>query len=261
LDLHILGNRIVTKKVLSREDWQMSQPFPNTRRRFLVVRKVSLRCLSLGSLALACLISGCIANVQVPAVDQFHIVSERQEKGVNAEVHAEILLNNLFELLRANEGVEVPICTAAKDSRQCISDGFSVFVWGGVIPGVGGRTSYVFSEVSRNENKLAFTKDNRTTTFIGTPMYAQANKCQMSVKNGGLQVEMDKYYANWMGVGQMFMAEGWAIDYMDLQRGVLGLQLELDIQGVLTVGGGSRYLLLKFPNIPESLPQSASQLK
>jgi hypothetical protein len=215
--------------------------------------------LSLCSLAL--LVSGCIANVQVPAVDQFLIASEMQEKSINAGVHSEILLNNLFELLRANEGIEVPICTAAKDSRQCVTDGFSVFVWGGVIPGVGGRTIYVFSELSRNENRLAFTKDNRTTTFIGTPMYTQANKCQVSVKNGGLQVEMDKYYANWMGVGQMFMAEGWTIDYMDLHRGILGLQLELDIKGIFTIGGGSRYILLKFPNIPELLPQSVSQLK
>lgn len=209
---------------------------------------------------LAWLLSGCIANVQIPAVDEFRIASGAQEESIDAGVHGKILLNNLYELLRANEGIEVPICTAAKDSRQCITDGFSVFVWGGFIPGAGGRTCYVFSEMTLGEDQLEFTKDNRSTTFVGTPMYTRGNTCRLNVKDGGLQVEMTRYYASWMGVGQMFMAEGWAIDFMDLNRGIVGLQLELDIKGVLTIGGGSRYILLKFPNVPESLALSEEEI-
>jgi len=198
--------------------------------------------------------------VQIPPVDQFHISSGAHEESVDAGVHGTLLLNNLYELLKANEGIEVPICTAARDSRQCIEDGFSVFVWGGYIPGVGGRTCYVFSKITISDKQLEFTKDNRTTTFIGTPMYAAENTCQVTVKGGGLEAEMTRYYASWMGIGQMFMAEGWAIDFMDLQHGIIGLQLELDIKGLFTVGGGSRYLLLKFPNVPEALSQSEGQL-
>ena len=209
--------------------------------------------------SLACLLSGCIAKVQIPAVDEFRIASGAEEGSIDAGVHGKILLNNLYELLRANEGIDVPLCTAAKDSRQCITDGFSVFVWGGFIPGAGGRTCYVFSEISLVEDQLEFTKDNRSTTFIGTPMYTRGNTCRVNVRDGGLQVEMARYYASWMGVGQMFMAEGWAIDFIDLNRGIVGLQLELDIKGVLTIGGGSRYILLKFPNIPESPGRSQTQ--
>jgi len=92
-------------------------------------------------------------------------------------------------------------------------------------------------------------------------MYTHGNKCRAAFKDGGLQVQMANYYASWMGVGQMFMAEGWAIDYMDLDHGIVGLQLVIDIKGILTSGGGSRYVLLKFPHIPESSLQSESQAK
>lgn len=208
-------------------------------------------CILLASLAW--LLAGCVAKVEIPAVDQFHIAADVPGKSVARVVDGNVLLNNLYELLRANEGVEVPVCTAEKDSRQCIKDGFSVFVLGGPIPGLGGRSRYMFSKTSINDTQVKFTKDNGSTTFIGTPMYAAENESRVFVKDGGLAVEMDRYYATWMGMGQMFMAEGWAIDYMDLRHGVVGLQLELDIKGVFTIGGGSRYILLKFPNVPESL--------
>lgn len=206
------------------------------------------------------MLPGCVSKVEIPAVDQFRIASGSHDENINAGVQGKNLIKNLYELMRANEGDEVPLCTAAKDSRQCVEDGFSVFVWGGMIPGVGKRTFYVFSEISLNENQLEFTKDN-TTTFVGTPMYTHGNKCQVIVKDGGLQVQMANYYASWMGVGQMFMAEGWAIDYMDLYHGIVGLQLVIDIKGILTSGGGSRYVLLKFPHVPESLSQSEIQFK
>ncbi len=204
-------------------------------------------------LAVTGLLSGCMPKVNIPAVEQFHMASGPQEGAMDAGANADMLLGNLYQLIKSNEGVEVPICTAEKDSKRCIKDGVSVFVWGGAIPGVGHRTAYAFSGIQRNENQLEFTKDNSRTTFIGTPMVTRPNKCRVYVADGGLQVQMTNYYANWAGVGNMMMAEGWAIDYMDLDRGIVGLQLELDIKGVLTAGGGSRYVLLKFPNLPESI--------
>lgn len=198
-----------------------------------------------------CLLSGCVANVQIPAVEQFRMISDAQEIRIDTQAQGKLLLNNLYELLKANEGLEVPVCTATRESRQCTDNGFSVFVLGGPIPGVGGRTAYVFSKISISDNQLEFTKDNRGTTFIGTPMYVMESQCQAKIEDGGLKVAMPRYYASWMGVGQMFMAEGWAIDYMDLSSGIVGLQMELDIKGLFTVGGGSRYLLLRFPNVPE----------
>jgi|GEM_PF-2653013 len=210
-------------------------------------------------LATLWLFSGCIAKVQIPAVDQFHIAAGPQEGIIDAGLNEETLLNQLYALMKANEGLEVPICTADKDSRQCLNGGVRIFVLGGVIPGVGIRSAYAFSEISLDGSQLEFTKDNSRTTFIGTPMLTRSNKCRVHAAAGGLQVEMTKYYANWAGIGNMFMAEGWNIDFMDLDRGIVGLQLELDIKGYFTTGGGSRYVLLKFPNMPESPSQAASQ--
>lgn len=209
-------------------------------------------------LAAAGLFYGCMAKVQTPAVDQFHVTAGLQEADIDAGLHGEVLLKQLYELMKANEGVEVPVCTAAKDSRQCVKDGISFFVWGGVIPGVGKRTDYIFSEIALDGRQMVFKKDNSHTTFIGTRVWTRSNNCKVNAAGGGLQVEMTKYYANWAGIGNMYMAEGWAVDFMDLDHGILGLQLELDIKGYMTTGGGSRYVLLKFPNIPESLPSSAA---
>lgn len=206
------------------------------------------------------LFSGCIPNVQIPKVDQIHVAKGIQEGNIAADQHKEILLNQMYELMKANEGVEIPICTAEKDSKQCTKKGISVFVFGGIIPGVGQRKYYIFNEITLDAHQISFTKDNSSTSFIGTPVWTTSNKCHVTVEGGGLRVDMEKYYANWAVIGNMFMAEGWAIDYLNLNRGVIGLQLELDIKGYFTIGGGSRYVIFKFPNIPDSLIQSATQL-
>lgn len=207
------------------------------------------------ALAAAWLLAGCISKVQIPAVEHFQVTSGDQTEYIDADVHGQVLIGNLYQLIKANEGFEVPICTAERESRQCVKDGVGVFIFGGGIPGVGGRSCYVFSDISLGDQLLEFSKDNRGTKFIGTPMMTRANKCKVYAKEGGLQVEMTKYYANWAAVGHMTMAEGWAIDYMDMDNGVVGLQLELDIKGLFVAGGGSRYVLLKFPKIPGSLVQ------
>ncbi|MDD5169298.1 MAG: hypothetical protein PHN75_10805, partial [Syntrophales bacterium] len=200
-----------------------------------------------------------IARVHIAPVGQFTLKPKAQTGVIDAPQFAKQLLSDLYLLMKANEGERMPICTASKDPRQCIKDGVRVFVQGGMIPGLGKRTTYGFSHIALSENSLDFTKDNSGTTFIGTPMYTNPNACRVYVRSGGLQVEMDKYYANWAGIGNMVMAEGWAIDYLDLEKGVVGLQLELDIAGIMTLGGGSRYILLKFPHVPEALLKSEAK--
>ena len=203
--------------------------------------------------------SGCIPKVNIPVVDHFNVKTNMWSGNVDVGTHEEQLLSDLYILIKANEGLKVPICGASKESKQCIKNGVTFFVQGGVIPGIGKRKYYGFSNISLSEKRLDFTKDNSSTTFIGTPMYTKENNCQVYVKNGGLQVEMTKYYANWAGIGNMTMAEGWAIDYIDLNKGTVGLQLELAISGPFVLGGGSKYVLLKFPNVPDILSQSESK--
>jgi len=203
--------------------------------------------------------SGCIPKVNIPVVDHFKIKTNMRSGKVDVSIYKEQLLSDLYILMSANEGVEVPICESSKEPKQCLKNGVAVFVQGGIIPGVGKRKFYVFSNISLNKNRIDFTKDNSSTTFIGTPMYCRENNCQVYVSNGGLEVEMTKYYANWAGIGNMTMAEGWAIDYIDLEKGIIGIQLELDISGLFTLGGGSKYVLLKFPNVPDILSQSDSK--
>ena len=60
---------------------------------------------------------------------------------------------------------------------------------------------YVFENVTLGDNQFEFTKDNRKTRFIGTPMLTRGNTCRVYPHKGGLQVAMTNYYANWAGVG------------------------------------------------------------
>lgn len=210
-------------------------------------------------LSIIWIISGCIPKVNIPRVDSFKIKSSMHSGNIDVDTHSEQLLSDLYLLMKANEDVKIPICQASRESKQCIKNGITVFVQGGPLPGIGKRKFYMFRNMSLDKNRLDFTKDNSGTTFIGTPMYCRDHNCQVYVRNGGLQVEMKKYYANWAGIGNMTMAEGWAIDYFDLEKGIVGLQLELNISGPFTYGGGSRYVLLKFPNVPDILFQSDSK--
>ncbi len=205
---------------------------------------------------LSLLLFGCTPRVNISAIDNFRLESKAHSGNIDVSNQGDQLIADLYILMKANEGVIVPICESAKELRECRGDGFSVFVLGGFIPGFGHRTVNTYSNTVLSGNRLSFTKDNSSTTFIGTPMFTRENDCQVYAKNGGLQVEMTKYYANWAGVGNMFMAEGWAIVYFDFEKGIIGLQLDLDISGLFTLGGGSRYVLLQFPNVPPDLSQS-----
>jgi hypothetical protein len=203
--------------------------------------------------------SGCIPKVVIPVVDHFKIKANARSGEVDVSSYKEQLISDLYILMRANEGMEIPICEASTELKQCLKDGVSVFVQGGIIPGVGKRKYYVFSNILLKQNQLNFTKDNSGTTFIATPMYCHENNCQVVAGDGGLHVEMTKYYANWAGIGNMTMAEGWAIDYIDLDKGIIGFQLELNISGLFVLGGGSKYALLKFPKVPDIFSQSGSK--
>ena len=209
-------------------------------------------------LVLSWALYGCVSQVTIPPVDRFNMVTAAQSGEIDVAFNEEWLLNDLYLLMKASEGEKIYLCTADKETRACIKTGVSVFVQGGPIPGLGKRKHNIFKEIKRDGQRVAFIKDNSSTSFIGIPMYAKDNKCEVLACNGGLQVEMTKYYANWAGIGMMTMAEGWAIDYVDLKNGIVGCQLELDIKGVLTAGGTSKYVLLTFPNIPEALKQSGT---
>ena len=222
------------------------------------MKKSMVTIYSLAILLTGGLLSGCIANVAIPHIDQFTIKSGSQHARVDVETCKKQLISDLYVLFKANEKKDVLICEATKDTKQCLNNGVTFFVWGGLIPGIGKREYYSFENILLNESTLIFTKNNSSTTFIYTPMYVHNNDSQLIVKNGGIQGEMDRYYANWAVVGNMTMAEGWAIDYLDMENGIIGLQLEFDVAGIFVFGGGSKYVLLKFPNVPATLIKSKS---
>jgi len=76
--------------------------------------------------------SGCIPKVNIPIVDHFNVKANLRSGIVDVGSHGEQLLSDLYLLIKANEGLKVPICEASKESKQCIKSGVGVFVLGGV---------------------------------------------------------------------------------------------------------------------------------
>ena len=205
------------------------------------------------------ILPACVPKVDLPVADHFSMKSGEQSGQVDAGINSEQLISNLYLLMKANENMKILICEASPESKECIDNGVSVYVQGCIIPGLGTRKYYIFSDISLSKERIEFTKNNSGTTFIATPMYCSDNTCQIYAGNGGLRVDMTNYYANWAGIGNMTFAEGWVIDYIDFEGGIVGLQFEMNISGYFVFGGGSKYVLLKFPNVPAKLSLSGSE--
>jgi len=210
-------------------------------------------------LTMVWILPSCVPKVDLPVTDHFSIKSGEQSGQVDAGINSEQLISDLYLLMKANENMKILICEASPESKVCIDNGVSVYVQGGIIPGLGTRKYYIFSNILLIEERIEFTKNNSGTTFIATPMYCSDNTCHIYAGNGGLQVDMTNYYANWAGIGNMIFAEGWVIDYIDFEEGIVGLQFEMNILGYLVIGGGAKYALLKFPNVPDKLSPSRSE--
>ena len=196
----------------------------------------------------AVLIAGCVATPQQHAVKELRVCAAGSCGAARQKYSGAQLIEGVEQLLKTNSGEKVAICEADPKARNCVSDGVCQFVLGGLLPGNGCARNIVFHDVEadRVNGRLALKADMQRT-FIGTPMTCTTMTGSLSMPSPDeLWLQFEPHYCNWMAVGNMGATFNFAIESLDLDRGVLGVYWSHAVSGTGN-GRGSGYALLTFP--------------
>jgi hypothetical protein len=196
----------------------------------------------------ALLLSGCAAIPQQSAVKEVHICGAEGCDAIANKYAAGQLLTGFQQLLKANEGEKVTICSSNPKTRACESVGVCQFVLGGFVPGNGCSESMVFSEIVMGKQPgQVDLKANMPLTFIWTPVYCVTTAATLSVQSPDeIYLEFQPRFCSWMAVGPMMATFNFAIESIDLSRGQIGGYWSHAVKGGGN-GRGSGYLILQFP--------------
>ncbi len=198
--------------------------------------------------AVALFVSGCTAIPQKNAAKEVHICGAEDCATAVQKYSAGQLLTGFQQLLKANEGEKVTICSSNPKTRACESVGACQFVLGGIIPGNGCSQNMVFSEIATGKQPGQIDlKADMPLTFIWTPVYCETTAATLSVRSpDDIFLEFQPRFCSWMAVGPMTATFNFAVESIDLNRGQIGGYWSHAVKGGGN-GRGSGYLILKFP--------------
>jgi hypothetical protein len=194
------------------------------------------------------LFSGCAAVPQQHNVKEVHICNAKDCDTAGQKYSAGQLLTGFQQLLKANEGEKVTICSSNPKTRACESVGACQFVLGGILPGNGCSQNMVFSEiVAGKQPDQIDLKADMPLTFIWTPVYCVTTPATLSVRSADeISLEFQPRFCSWMAVGAMSATFNLAVESIDLNHGQIGGYWSHAVSGTGN-GRGSGYLVLKFP--------------
>ncbi len=157
------------------------------------------------------------------------------------------VLQDLHQLLLANEGLVVSMCEGDKTSRLCKSHHVCHFVLGGILPGNGCSKSLTFSNVEWQEASADISMQTKMPlTFIGTPVKCVIAPSTISVNTeDGIRLELQPHFCSWMVVGAMTAKLELSVESINIERGEIAGYWKHSVTGTGN-GRGSGYLILKF---------------
>ena len=196
----------------------------------------------------ALLLSGCAAIPQQSNVKEVRVCGAEDCDTSGRKYSAGQLVAGFQQLLKANEGEKVTICSSDPKTRTCESVGICQFVLGGILPGNGCSQSMVFSEIAKDKQKDHINlKADMPLTFIWTPVACKATAATLSVHSPDeISLEFEPRFCAWMVVGTMSATFNFAVDSIDLNRGQVGGYWSHAVSGTGN-GRGSGYAILQFP--------------
>lgn len=163
---------------------------------------------------------------------------------------ADDLLAALYNLYQQSRGGTYRLCESDPIERACLSEGLSGYVQGGPIPGVGtySEGDIVDEAVADPTTRTVSATVDTSISFIGTPMVTVNHLSAARVlSTDRIIIAEDDYFSQWAVVGNGVMSFSMAVDYVDLDRGVLGGFYRWAWVGV-GAGGASGYGLMRFPH-------------
>ncbi len=205
------------------------------------------------------LLAACAGTPQLAEVKEVTVCAAGECGPASQRYTASEMLAGLHQLLKRSEGRDVTICASDPAGHNCVSEGVGYFVMGGPIPGHGSQSRSRYTHVQRDPASHAVTATaSNYLLFIGTPLACADTKHILTVRSADEIVGADEnYYCNWAGVGNMTASFNYVVDYVDLDKGRLGVYWQHGVAG--TGGGkGAGYAILQFP---ASMPKGENWLK
>ena len=199
---------------------------------------------------LLALLGGCASAPEQYQVKEVYVCAAEECGPAAQKYSARQMLAALEQLVRLNDGEPVAICGSDPKTRICENRGQCHFVQGGPIPGIGCAHSITLTEAAGDpqNGQLRF-KANMFRTFVGVPLACATFGGVLTVRSPDeISYVADAHYCNWMAVGNMSATFSFALESMDLDRGLVGGYWSHAVAGTGS-GAGSGYTVWKFPKV------------
>jgi hypothetical protein len=160
----------------------------------------------------------------------------------------EELLLKMFELLNESRNIDIPLFTSNPEKRTPEKPAVRFYIQGGFIPAFCHFKSVKITDVlpMNRENLEVKFKVVPKATYVGIPVVFAGGEGTLAIKSLTEIRVAFKNIGTWLVVGTSVWKTEWLIDYIDLNRKVLGAHYSIAGGGPMCVGGGSGYQLAYF---------------
>lgn len=180
----------------------------------------------------------------------------------------EFLYNSLLNLFDNNLSTAVMICDADPNTRMCFENYVQFNIKAGVTPATVVIDSAKLLDVRlRKEDQVIDVAFDFNAYYNGIRPVCQASNSALFVKSPDYVLMEDTgYKCKFTTVSNSMMSTVFAIDYVDLDYGVIGANYSFGLSGP-AYGGGTGYMLMRFqknafPSDPRSfvLPKGPQEV-
>ncbi len=160
----------------------------------------------------------------------------------------EELFLRILALLNESQNIDIPLFTSDPEKRTPEKPAVRFYIQGGFIPAFCHLQSVKITDVLQmdRENLEIKFKIVPQATYVGIPVLFAGGEGTLAVKSLTEIRVAFKNIGTWLVVGTSASKTEWLIDYIDLNRKVLGSHYSIAGGGPLCVGGGSGYQLAYF---------------
>lgn len=196
----------------------------------------------------ALILAGCAGTPKLHEIKALYVCAEGECASASRRYDSRDVIDALAALLRANNDQEFRICESDPRTRSCVAVGAGHFVMGGPIPGIGSAyAAKIWDAVAEPEKQRLVVQMQMYKKFIGTPVVCAAHQMVIAVRSVDEVVGEDSpHYCNWMGVGNMTATFNFAVETIDMERGVLAGYWAHALVGSGN-GSGTGYATWEFP--------------
>jgi hypothetical protein len=194
------------------------------------------------------LMSGCSTTKDIKLIAVQLCENQQCSPIMPEELSKEELLLKIFDLLNESQNIDIPLFTSDPEKRTPEKPAVRFYIQGGFIPAFCHLQSVKITDVLQmdRENLEIKFKIVPKATYVGIPVVFAGGEGTLAIKSLTEIWVAFKNIGTWLVVGTSAWKTEWLIDYIDLNRKVLGAHYSIAGGGPMCVGGGSGYQLAYF---------------